>query len=154
VPAVALRFAVLVLASAPAGAIPSPCASASTTLAMTECLVEQVRKADATMDRYLRTAQGRLRQEHSEAAGLGGTAAAVDLGRSQRLWLAYRRSHCGDIAARWQEASVQPLMALDCQLRLSRERSRELWRAYLTYQDRTPPLLPDPGPVEAPLPPR
>jgi uncharacterized protein YecT (DUF1311 family) len=148
VPAVALRLAVLVLAASPAAANPSPCGSATTTLAMTECLVEQVRRADTTMIRYLAAAQARLRQETREPA------AAVDLERSQRLWQAYRRSHCGDIAARWQGASIQPLMALDCRLRLSRERSRELWRAYLTHQDRTPPLLPDPGLVEAPLPSR
>jgi uncharacterized protein YecT (DUF1311 family) len=147
-------FALLVLAivagsaqgwSAPA----TPCAQANSTLAMTECLSDEIRRAEAILERYRSTAQRRLAEEQASQAmheiRRPGTGEIIDLAASQRLWLAYRRAHCGSIAARWQGASIQPIQAGECMLRLTRQRTHELWRAFLTFQDSTPPLLPEPS---------
>lgn len=106
----------LLLALAPA----APCAEASTTLAMTECLMVEVRRADAELERILLTAQQRIQGEQP-----------IDLAATQRLWVAYRQAHCGDIASRWRGASLRPVVTAECLLRLSRTRSHELWSAYL-----------------------
>lgn len=132
----------------------SPCAEASTTLAMTECLVGEVRRADAEVERYLAHARERLERERREP-GLTPPQPGerpTDLAATQRLWLAYRRSHCGDVAARWRGASLRPVVTAECLLRLSRARSRELWRAYLTFPDGTAPVLPDPDAPPPPVP--
>ena len=106
----------LLLALAPA----APCAEATTTLAMTECLMVEVRRADAELERILLTAQQRIQGEQP-----------IDLAATQRLWVAYRQAHCGDIASRWRGASLRPVVTAECLLRLSRTRSHELWSAYL-----------------------
>jgi uncharacterized protein YecT (DUF1311 family) len=107
---------------------PAPCAEASTTLAMTQCLMAEVRRADAELERILLTAQERLQREQP-----------IDLAATQRLWVAYRQAHCSDIANRWRGASLRPVVTAECLLRLSRARSRELWSAYLRSPEGTAP---------------
>ena len=114
----------LLLALAPA----APCAEATTTLAMTECLMVEVRRADAELERILLTAQQRIQGEQP-----------IDLAATQRLWVAYRQAHCGDIASRWRGASLRPVVTAECLLRLSRTRSHELWSAYLRSPEGTAP---------------
>jgi uncharacterized protein YecT (DUF1311 family) len=124
---------------------PAPCAEATTTLAMTECLMVEVRRADAELERILLTAQQRLQREQP-----------IDLAAVQRLWITYRQAHCGAISRHWSGASLRPVVTAECLLRLTRERSHELWSAFLTFPDGTPPLLPDPSAPEpiAPAPQR
>lgn len=130
---------------------PAPCAEAVTTLAMTECLMVEVRRAEGELERMVQAAQQRLDRERREAIRrpqpLEGP---IDLASTQRLWRAYRQAHCGDIARRWRGASLRPVATADCLLRLSKARSRELWNTYLTFPDGTPPLLPDPDPPAGP----
>lgn len=130
---------------------PVPCAEATTTLAMTECLMVEVRRAEGELDRILQTAQQRLDRERSEERLRPFPPnKPIDLAATQRLWLAYRQAHCSDIAQRWRGASLRPVVTAECLLRLSKARSRELWRAYLTFPDGTAPLLPDPDPPALP----
>jgi uncharacterized protein YecT (DUF1311 family) len=68
---------------------PLPCAEATTTLAMTECLMVEVRRTESELDRILQTSQQRLEPP-------------IDLAATQRLWLNNRQGHCGDIASRWR----------------------------------------------------
>lgn len=135
----------------------SACAEATTTLAMGECLAREVRRADRRLERVLAAAQARLERERREALRPLDAAERIDLAPSQRLWLAYRQAHCGAISRRWSGASLRPVATAECLLRLTRERSHELWSAFLTFPDGTPPLLPDPTapePTAAPAPQR
>jgi|688.fasta_scaffold754851_1 uncharacterized protein YecT (DUF1311 family) len=125
---------------------PAPCAEATTTLAMTECLMVEVRRAESELDRILQTAQQRLDRERRDELRRP-LERPIDLAATQRLWLPYRQAHCGDIAQRWRGASLRPVVTAECLLRLSKARSRELWSAYLTFPDGTAPLLPDPDPL-------
>jgi uncharacterized protein YecT (DUF1311 family) len=130
---------------------PAPCAEAVTTLAMTECLMVEVRRAEGELARIVHTAQLRLdRERQEELRPLRPQERPIDLTATQRLWLAYRQAHCGDIAQRWRGASLRPVLTAECLLRLSKARSRELWSTYLTFPDGTPPLLPDPDPPSGP----
>ena len=127
---------------------PAPCAEATTTLAMTECLMVEVRRAESELDRILQTAQQRLdRERREELRRPFPPNKPIDLAGTQSLWRAYRQAHCGDIAQRWRGASLRPVVTAECLLRLSKARSRELWSAYLTFPDGTAPLLPDPDPL-------
>ncbi|MEB3256404.1 MAG: lysozyme inhibitor LprI family protein [Synechococcaceae cyanobacterium] len=142
---VALVGLALPSATRASGSAGSPCAEATTTLAMTECLLGEVRRADLVVERYLRRSQQRLDREGGEALRPPlPQEPRIDLAATQRLWLAYRQAHCGDTARRWRGASLRPVVTAECLLRLSKARSRELWHAYLTFPDGTAPLLPDP----------
>ena len=139
------------------GADPSPCAEATTTLAMGECLAREVGRAERRLERVLAAAEARLERERSEAWRPAAIEPPVDLAAGQRLWLAYRQAHGGAIASRWRGASLRPVVTAECLLRLTRQRSHELWSAFLTFPDGTPPLLPDPTapePTAAPAPQR
>ncbi|MFM7266082.1 MAG: lysozyme inhibitor LprI family protein [Cyanobium sp.] len=130
---------------------PPPCAEAFSTLAMTECLIVEVRRAESELERIVRTAQERLdRERREELRPAPPRERPIDLAATQRLWLAYRQAHCGNIAQRWRGASLRPVVTAECLLRLSKARSREIWSSYLTFPDGTAPLLPDPDPPAAP----
>ena len=132
---------------------PVPCAEATTTLAMTQCLMVEVRRAESELDHILQTAQQRLdRERREERRRPFPPNKPIDLAGTQRLWRAYRQAHCGDIAERWRGASLRPVVTAECLLRLSKARSRELWSAYLTFPNGTAPLLPDPEPPAAAAP--
>ena len=64
------------------------------------------------------------------------------------LLLAFAATPCQAATTTLAGASLRPVQASECWLRLTRERSRELWRSYLTFQDRTAPLLPEPGAMD------
>ena len=74
------------------------------------------------------------------ARAVARPASALDA--AQDAWTRYRDEACRGAGGQFEGGSLQPLVVLDCRLRLTRERTRELWRAYLAEQGE----LPDPGP--------
>src|SRR5688500_2448795 len=96
---------------------PDPCLL-PTTAEVRVCTAQRLRDAEAEMQRYLDAARRAARP----VAALEGAQAA---------WSAYRDQACRAAAGQYDGGSLQPVVLLDCRLRLTRERSRELWRAYL-----------------------
>jgi len=58
----------------------------------------------------------------------------------------YRTKHCGNVYTLSGMGSSRFEMSAVCTLEVTRERTIDVWRGYLTYQDSTPPVLPDPSP--------
>jgi uncharacterized protein YecT (DUF1311 family) len=94
-----------------------PCGS-ETTAGMRMCASERLRAAEKELQRYLEAAHRVARPPSA-------------LERAQATWLAYRDETCRAAAGQYEGGSLQPVAMLDCRLRLARERTLELWRAYL-----------------------
>jgi uncharacterized protein YecT (DUF1311 family) len=122
--ALALRL-ICILAAGNALAQPSDPCLGPTTAEMRSCAAQKLRSAESEMGRYLEGARRVARP-----------ASALD--SAQVAWTAYRDQACRAAAGQYEGGSLQPVVALDCRLRLTRERSLELWRAYLAEQGDLP----------------
>lgn len=112
--ACALVFSLGAQAQSP---LPPECAG-PTTAEVRICLNARVAAATKTMEQYLAAAR--------EAARSSQQVDAV-----QKRWLAYRESACRDAALRFEGGSHAPILALECRLQLTEERTLAIWRAYL-----------------------
>jgi uncharacterized protein YecT (DUF1311 family) len=71
------------------------------------------------------------------------TLAALD--ESQKTWEAYEKAQCNALYTKWRQGSVAGVMEVECQVTMTKARTHELWKSWLTYADRTPPDLPEPA---------
>ena len=126
----ALRL-VCVLAAGNALAQPADPCLGPTTAEMRSCAAQKLRIAESEMERYLEGARRVARP-----------ASALD--SAQAAWVAYRDQACRAAAGQYEGGSLQPVVTFDCRLRLTRERSLELWRAYLAQQGDLPQPTPAP----------
>jgi uncharacterized protein YecT (DUF1311 family) len=124
----ALRLICVVAAGSALAQQPDPCLG-STTAEMRICGAQRLQAAEAEMQRYLEAARRVARPPSA-------------LDASQAAWIGYRDHACRAAAAQYEGGSLQPVVAIDCRLRLARERTLELWRAYLTAGDGLPEPLP------------
>lgn len=114
----------------------SGCESANTTLATAQCRAGQIEAANAKLQTYLVAAR-------HQAQPLQLEVAAIDA--EQRAWQACRDQHCGNVYTLWSSGSIGHEMSAICTLHVTQQRTADVWRAYLTYADSTPPILPDPS---------
>jgi uncharacterized protein YecT (DUF1311 family) len=133
-------LAILVFAfSQPAGAhtpeIPG-CKDATTTFALTQCRGNQIGEADAKLQKYLVAARKQVVLSELNPSVIDAEQAA---------WEAYRTTHCGNLYLYWVTGTIRYEMFGICMLKLTNDRTVDVWRAYLTYLDSTPPVLPDPS---------
>ena len=122
-------LAFLLVVPGAAGGQPHPACAGPTTAETRICAAERLRAAEKELGRYLEAARGVARPP-----------AALD--NAQAAWAGYRDLACRGAAGQYEGGSLQPVVALDCRLRLTRERTLELWRAYLAEQG----TLPEPRP--------
>ncbi|MDQ2076697.1 lysozyme inhibitor LprI family protein [Marinimicrobium sp. ABcell2] len=111
------------------------CKDPITTIEVNVCKNREVERAEATLAKYLQASLDR----HE-----GETEVGARIEESQERWLEYRAAHCGAIYEMWIQGTIRGVMYGQCQLELTQVRTHELWRAYLTYMDSTPPILPEP----------
>lgn len=118
-------------------AIADPSCGGSTTPEVERCLAAELADADAELNRYYAAAVARLAREgqHDVVAWLRG---------SERAWIAYRDAECGAVWRYWRRGTIRGAFSIRCRTRLTQARTSEIWRAWLTYVDSTPPLLPQP----------
>ena len=100
------------------------------------CMGKQLEQANALLARYVATAQARIAKDFGSKP---------DLEAAQAAWSHYRDLECGDVFDLWMQGTYRTIASAECMLRLTQQRTHEIWQAYLTYQDSTPPLLPEPG---------
>jgi uncharacterized protein YecT (DUF1311 family) len=110
-------FALVAVAGSALAQQSDPC-KGETTAEVRTCASERLRAAEKEMQRYLEAA----RRVARPPAALDG---------AQSTWTAYRDQACRAAAGQYEGGSLQPVAMLDCRLRLARERTLELWRAYL-----------------------
>jgi uncharacterized protein YecT (DUF1311 family) len=112
------------------------CEGANTTADVAECRSKQVDSANLKLEKYLAAARVR-------ASAFDLSPASIT--EEQRAWEAYRTRHCGNVYDVWRDGTIRYEMSALCTLEVTRERTTDVWRAYLTYMDSTPPVLPDPS---------
>ena len=120
-----LAFALFAAPSAATEAPPATCERAQTTADMRACLSNALRAAEEDMQRYLEAARRDARPPEA-------------LEEAQAAWAGYRDAACRGAAGQYEGGSLRPVVALDCLLRLTRERTLELWRAYLANEGDLP----------------
>ena len=125
-------FAILVPAVVSAADL---CSDSKTRLDMNQCLSARMTLAEKELAKYLEESRRRV-------ANAPRTLAEFE--KAQKAWVAFRDAHCGAIYQYWAQGSVRGAMAGYCVLELTRRRTHDLWDAYLTYADTTPPILPEP----------
>jgi uncharacterized protein YecT (DUF1311 family) len=138
---------IALLAAASVAAAPAHCPG-DTTLEINDCRSAELAKAEADLQRYLAAARKRLKSEAADDAG--AKAALADLDKTETAWKVYREAQCSAVYDYWQSGTIRTVMALSCQIDLTRQHTRTLWRTWLTYMDSTPPILPEPSTKPAP----
>lgn len=109
-----------------------------TTVATEQCLVRRRDAAMRTLDRYRSAARARIVRESPEVGAL-----PIAFDAAQAAWVRYARQQCGTVEM-WQGGTVRNATALACDIRMTELRTHELWHDWLTFVDRTPPILPEP----------
>jgi uncharacterized protein YecT (DUF1311 family) len=112
------------------------CEKPVTTYDFNTCGSREADRARAEMQRYLEAAKVRMQKEDSQAV------AALEA--AQSAWTSYQEKHCAAVYARWQGGTIRDPASVQCSIDLTRQRTHQLWADYLTYPDRTPPILPEP----------
>ncbi|WP_425605277.1 lysozyme inhibitor LprI family protein [Fulvimonas yonginensis] len=105
------------------------------TLEIQACMGTKLDEANALLAKYLAAAQARIDEDSNSRPNLGNAQAA---------WLRYRDLECADVFDLWSQGTYRTVASSECMLRLTRQRTHEIWQAYLTHQDSTPPVLPEP----------
>lgn len=116
-------------------ALANDCPHANTTLELNQCLVEQLEQQEVTLHHYLAEARARY---------LADEVVVEAIDEAQLRWLDYRQQQCGSIYSIWRDGSIRGVMALNCNIRMTRLRTHQIWHSYLTFMDSTPSLLPEP----------
>lgn len=100
-----------------------------------KCAGIRLKQTEAEMNRYLDKSIERFSYDPE-------VEAAIKIG--QDAWSEYADKHCNSIHTKWRGGTIRTVMALDCKIRLTQERTHQLWLDYLTYMDSAKPILPEP----------
>ena len=139
-----IGIAILAAASvAAAPAPPKPHCPGDTTLEINDCRSAQLTAAEKDLSRYLAAARKRLTSEAAD--DVGAKAALADLDKTEAAWKIYRKAQCDAVYDYWQSGTIRTVMALTCEIDLTRQHMHAVWSAWLTYMDSTPPILPEPS---------
>ncbi len=111
------------------------CEAAITTIEINVCKGREVETAEATLNKYFLASINRNSNDQEVIKMVR---------KSQETWEQYREEHCSAIYQMWIEGTIRGAMYGQCKLQLTKDRTYELWRSYLTYMDSTPPVLPEP----------
>jgi uncharacterized protein YecT (DUF1311 family) len=101
----------------PSDGLPADCAQAETQRQLTACAYRDVEIAQAGYAATLR-----------DLSAVLDTAQRTLLRNAQTSWLAYRTAACDFEASGVRGGSAEPMVKLQCQARLTRERTAELRR--------------------------
>lgn len=115
--------------------VADPCAKITSTIEGVECRVGQLNDEEKKQKQYFDAAVKRAALFDLDAKHLND---------EQLAWTKYRETLCGNVYLMWVQGTARYEMAAQCNLNVTRERTYDLWRSYLTYIDSTPPILPDP----------
>lgn len=112
-----------------------------TTFAINQCLAEIRDKAAARESRYFEAAV-------TWRTGLPArmTARERDMRATQAVAEQYRKLACADVYEHWKDGTIRNAMMLRCEIRLIDKRTQDIWQNWLTFQDSSEPILPEPEP--------
>ena len=111
------------------------CENATTTIQINTCIGQEIEAANYLLTQYVAKAKARYADQAEVIASIA---------HAQQNWLAYRQSHCDSVYDIWSDGSIRGAMFGECMLQLTKQRTHQIWKDYLTFMDSTPPLLPEP----------
>lgn len=111
------------------------CRDSKNTVEETECMSAEIKKAENKLADYMSAAKGKVAEDKS---------IELQLDAAQKAWLTYRDAQCGDVYRYWVHGTYRYRASAQCMLDLTQERTHDIWAAYLTYVDSTPPVKPEP----------
>jgi uncharacterized protein YecT (DUF1311 family) len=111
------------------------CKNTFTTIEINACIGDALENENKVLGLYLSKAKERYANQ---------VTVITSIHQSQQDWLVYRQSHCDAVYDIWSDGSIRGLMFGECMLKLTKQRTHQIWADYLTYMDNTPPLLPEP----------
>ncbi|MEL1251743.1 DUF6265 family protein [Aurantiacibacter gilvus] len=116
---------------------PTLCPDAMTTVDLDQCHVEVLARAEEQRATYLAAALEQYADEPDVADRIRA---------SDEAFTAYRDAECGAVLQKWIDGTIRGIMTLSCRIDMTDARTHLLWENWLTYQDSSPPVLPEPGP--------
>lgn len=108
-----------------------------TTAAINDCLADVLSRSKERHARYRETAIGENAASERLAALIRESDAAFET---------HREAECGAVYEHWKEGTIRTAMWLRCAIRMTDQRTRGIWQNWLTFQDSSLPILPEPGP--------
>ncbi len=111
------------------------CDNPVTTIDINVCEGRKAEKAEQVLEKYFLTALETIKDQKS---------AYSSLEKSQVTWKNYKEDYCAAIYENWIEGTIRGYMQITCVLKLTKQRTHNIWGDYLTYMDSTPPRLPEP----------
>jgi uncharacterized protein YecT (DUF1311 family) len=130
--------ALLYIATAPAAQAADPC-NGSSTYEMNRCSAGKLERANKRLNEYIAAAKTRYEEQAAVVLGIDASEAAFE---------AYRDIECSTVLENWKDGTIRGVMTLSCKLMLTNERTETVWANWLQYMDDTPPVLPEPKPIE------
>ena len=129
----------LLFSAAVAATPPGDSCNGSTTTEMNQCSAAKVEKANKRLSEYIVAAKTRYADQPAVVLGIDA---------SQTAFEAYRDIECAAVLENWKDGTIRVVMTLGCELTLTNERTATVWANWLQYMDDTPPVLPEPKPIE------
>lgn len=118
----------------------------NTTFEIISCAKEEQNKAEDEQSRYWAAARYRfVENAHNPGDEEGDAKDAIeDFDSAQSSWRLFRDSHCASVSYDYRGGSISGVLHGDCLVRLTRERTWQIWKYWLHHADSTLPLLPEP----------
>jgi uncharacterized protein YecT (DUF1311 family) len=121
------------------------CPDSVTTQEVAECIYKQLSTAKADRQRYTEAILNRLKSDGASEHYPGDwQERAAAFQTAEKLWDQYAEAQCGAVFEYWKRGTVRVVYEADCYLFHTRLRTHMIWREWLTYADRTSPILPEP----------
>ncbi|WP_165856877.1 lysozyme inhibitor LprI family protein [Marinobacter sp. JSM 1782161] len=111
------------------------CENPLTTMDMTRCASMELESANEEMKQYLQAALDRYDEAPSNHRLINA---------AQETWDEYRTKHCDSLFHVWSDSTLGSVKFAQCKTRLTRARTHEIWRSFLTRDDDSEPVLPEP----------
>lgn len=108
--------------------------AAQSTVDLTSCRSMQMAAADALLARYVKAAKKQAMTHAFDARRIA---------EEQSAWERYRALHCGNVDQLWSAGTIRYDKTASCQLKLTQDRTVDIWNAYLFATDAEP-VLPYP----------
>jgi len=112
------------------------CDDAYTTRDINRCMGIELKQAEALLEQYLKTSFTRYTEDES---------IRLSIRTAQQRWQKYRETQCASVYETWRTGSIRNTMYLNCSIRLTKQRTWDVWMDYLTYADSSEPVLPEPA---------
>ncbi|WP_156423795.1 DUF6265 family protein [Erythrobacter sp. YT30] len=112
-----------------------------TTIEINDCLAGIRQRAEEREELYFETAMGEAGFSDTGESELHSLMRASQAAAQQ-----HREKECYAVYEQWKEGTIRNAMSLRCSIRLIDQRTHTIWRNWLTYQDTSAPILPEPGP--------